>query len=130
MENNYCCMPFDTAADERRRRMGLIDGNGEPNVTAVAATARLYSGMLYDCFRDFYGDAAEANAACRSAVARGAFREPKRRFLDICAAYDSIHKELPDGVWWIAGDQKLSELFSGEFIRCIESLTRESAVTV
>ena len=48
--------PFDAAATERQRRMGLLDDDGKADRTAVSIVARACAGMFFDDLCDYVGD--------------------------------------------------------------------------
>lgn len=46
--------PFEPGAVDRQRRMGLVDGDGKPELESVTILSRVYAGQLFDSFRDHY----------------------------------------------------------------------------
>ena len=103
--------PFDSAAAERQRRMGLLDDSGHASIGTVAIVARVCAGMFYDDLNDACGE----NEAIPSIHARlGRLREiedPRQAFLSICLAYDEMRRPLPELLWWISGSTEIVPLF-------------------
>ena len=46
--------PFDEAATQRHRHMGLLDCNGDVNADAVNFLAHLCAGLFFDALCDSY----------------------------------------------------------------------------
>ena len=114
--------PFDAAATERQRRMGLICDDGTVDVGAVSVMARVCAGMFYDDLCDCAGeDGAILPTYVRLARLRET-AEPRQVFLSICVAYDEIHRPLPELLWWISGSDEIVPLFIERFMDSLKTI--------
>ena len=103
--------PFDSAATERQRRMGLIDDSGHASIEAVAVVARVCAGMFYDALYDASVES-EAMPSIQARLSRLCeIGDPRQAFLSICLAYDEMRRPLPELLWWISGSSEIVPLF-------------------
>ena len=117
--------PFDAAATERQRRMGLIDDDGKADANAVSVMARACAGMFFDDLRDCAGeDGAILQVYGRLARLRET-AEPRQVFLSICVAYDEIHRPLPELLWWISGSNEIVPLFIERFMDSLKTILHQ-----
>ena len=117
--------PFDAAATERQRRMGLIDDDGKANAGAVSVVARACAGMFFDDLCDY----ASEDYTMLSTYARLAHlhetAEPRQVFLSVCVAYDEMHRPLPELLWWISGSNEIVPLFIGRFMDSLRTILQQ-----
>ncbi|WP_455582548.1 hypothetical protein [Dysosmobacter sp.] len=123
---NSTFTPFDRGALIRQKRMGLLREDGCPDKGAAAAMARLYAGLFYDCVMDFYKDQTVAFSVCNNLAKTPSETGTKDRFLSICSAYDGIYHDLPEPMWWIAGNLELVACFTENFICRLAELMEEN----
>lgn len=132
IENGYFGMrshsPFDDSAPERLRRMGLLNADGKPDRNALETAAHIYAGALYDALCDYHNDMDQVNRACQNLIEHSGSEDPKAAFLAICSAYDAIYLDLPEPVWWTAGNLEVVTLFSKQFASCLKKIMLESGV--
>lgn len=132
IENGYFAMrshsPFDDSAPERLRRMGLLNEDGKPDRNALETAAHIYAGALYDALCDYHNDMDQVNRACHNLIEHSGSEDPKAAFLAICSAYDAIYLDLPEPVWWTAGNLEVVTLFSKQFASCLKEIMMESGV--
>lgn len=63
--------PFDEAAVQRHRHMGLLDCNGDVNADAVNFLAHLCAGLFFDALCDSYVEMQTVSRICILTVFRG-----------------------------------------------------------
>ena len=117
--------PFDAAAAERHRRMGLVDGDGKANVQAIKIIARAHAGMFFD-ERCEHSDSEGGVLLTITRLSK--MREtaqPWQVFITICIAYDEMRLPLPDLIWWISGNMELVSLFVGAFVDSLKAILRQ-----
>lgn len=118
--------PFDNSAVERQRRMGLLNGAGDADHTAVSVFSHIYAGLFFDQLMDAHDDFGEVEALCRRLIELNQTETPRRMMLALCLEYDNLHTPLPGSVWWITGSAKLPPLFITGFIERLEEFLMES----
>lgn len=102
--------PFDSAAIDRLRRMGLAAADGSVERDAMAVFCNIFAGQFYDDLCDYHQDDAQAVKAAITPLVDGADTDdPHGKFLMICLQYDSIYRALPDPVWWLSGSPAFAE---------------------
>ena len=114
--------PFDDCAQFRLQRMGLLDGDGVPDQDALTVMAVVFSGLLFDDLCDFFQSYEEVQTAVCRMMENAAGADAKHKFLLICLQYDSIYQPLPDPIWWISGNEKLTSLFSEQYFNHLKLL--------
>lgn len=82
--------PFDEAAVQRHRHMGLLDCNGDVNADAVNFLAHLCAGLFIDALCDSYVEMQTVSRICQ-AFCKSENVEAQRVVLMICSEYDAIH---------------------------------------
>ena len=114
--------PFDAAATERQRRMGLIDDDGKANGGAVSIVARACAGMFFDDLCDYGGeDGMMLSTYARLSRLRET-AEARQVFLSICVAYDEMRRPLPELLWWISGSNEIVPLFIESFMDSLKTI--------
>ena len=117
--------PFDAAAMERQRRMGLISDNDKADAGAIAVVARVCAGMFFDDLCEYAGE----DDAMLSTYARLARLhetvEPRQVFLSVCVAYDEMHRPLPELLWWISGSNEIVPLFIERFMDSLKAILQQ-----
>ena len=89
--------PFDEAAAQRHRHMGLLDCNGDVNADAVNFLAHLCAGLFFDALCDSYVEMQTVSRICQ-AFCKSENVEAQRVVLMICSEYDessgsiSVHR--------------------------------------
>ena len=115
--------PFDGAALDRLRRMGLATADGSVERDAMAVFCCIFAGQFYDDLCDYHQDNAQTvKAAITPLVDGGDADDPHRKFLMICLQYDSIYRALPDPVWWLSGSPAFAEAFADGFLAHLKRL--------
>ena len=115
--------PFDDAALDRLRRMGLATADGTVERDAMAAFCCIFAGQFYDDLCDYHQDDAQAVKAAIAPLVDGADTgDPHGKFLMICLQYDSIYRALPDPVWWLSGSPAIAEAFADGFLAHLKRL--------
>ena len=115
--------PFDGAALDRLRRMGLAAADGSVERDAMAVVCCIFAGQFYDDLCDYHQDNAQTvKAAITPLVDGGDADDPHRKFLMICLQYDSIYRALPDPVWWLSGSPAFAEAFADGFLAHLKRL--------
>lgn len=79
--------PFDEAAAQRHRHMGLLDCNGDVNADAVNFLAHLCAGLFFDALCDSYVEMQTVSRICQ-AFCKSENVEAQRVVLMICSEYD------------------------------------------
>lgn len=117
--------PFDAAAVERHRRMGLLDGDGKANVQAIKIIARAHAGMFFDALCE-HGDSEGGMLLTITRLSKmQEAAEPRQIFLTICMAYDEMRLPLPDLIWWISGSGELVSLFVKSFVDSLKTILHQ-----
>lgn len=78
--------PFDEAAVQRHRHMGLLDCNGDVNADAVNFLAHLCAGLFFDALCDSYVEMQTVSRICQ-AFCKSENVEAQRVVLMICSEY-------------------------------------------
>ena len=120
--------PFYDFVPERLRRMGLLTGEGKPDLAAMAVVSRLYAGEFYDDLYDFYRDMRSVNSVCRELINLIDAEDARLPFLSICSAYDAIFRSLPAPIWWMAGNLEVAAQFAVGFLRRLSEFTEGNGV--
>lgn len=81
--------PFDEAAVQRHRHMGLLDCNGDVNADAVNFLAHLCAGLFFDALCDSYVEMQTVSRICQ-AFCKSENVEAQRVVLMICSEYDTV----------------------------------------
>ena len=117
--------PFDAAATERQRHMGLIGDDGTADAGAVSVMARACAGMFFDDLCEYAGeDDAMLSTYARLAHLRE-IAEPRQIFLSVCVAYDEMHRPLPELLWWISGSNEIVPLFIERFMDSLKTILQQ-----
>ena len=98
--------PFDEAATQRHRHMGLLDCNGDVNADAVNFLAHLCAGLFFDALCDSYVE--------MQTVSR------------ICQAF--CKSENVEAIWWISGSKLLVPPFIEGFLSYLREYLKELEV--
>ena len=114
--------PFDGAAAERQRHMGLLTEDGDPNQNAIFAMAQIYAGQYFDDLCDLCRDLTLLQESLQQYIEDSESAEPKQRFLLLCLQYDAFYRPIPDPVWWLSGNSVLADLFSQGFVTCLRQM--------
>ena len=115
--------PFDGAALDRLRRMGLAAADGSVERDAMAVFCCIFAGQFYDDLCDYHQDDAQAVKAAITPLVDGMDTgDPHGKFLMICLQYDSIYRALPDPVWWLSGSPAFAEAFADGFLAHLKRL--------
>lgn len=114
--------PFDDSAGGRLRRMGLLLEDGSVNREALAVMAQVYAGQYFDDVCTSHQDKEILREQLRRYVAESEMVAPKQRFLLLCLQYDAFYCPIPDPVWWMSGNEVLTDLFSQGFVACLRKL--------
>lgn len=85
--------PFDEAAVQRHRHMGLLDCNGDVNADAVNFLAHLCAGLFFDALCDSYVEMQTVSRICQ-AFCKSENVEAQRVVLMICSEYDDVYQQL------------------------------------
>ena len=117
--------PFEPGAADRQRRMGLVDGDGKPELESVTILSRVYAGQLFDSFRDYYRDRTVERGVLRRISVTAQRLNPQKKFLLVCAQFDSIRQALPAPIWWISGSPALAGPFAEGFLTHLQTLAEE-----
>ena len=80
--------PFDEAAVQRHRHMGLLDCNGDVNADAVNFLAHLCAGLFFDALCDSYVEMQTVSRICQ-AFCKSENVEAQRVVLMICSEYSA-----------------------------------------
>ena len=83
--------PFDEAAAQRHRHMGLLDCNGDVNADAVNFLAHLCAGLFFDALCDSYVEMQTVSRICQ-AFCKSENVEAQRVVLNDCLA--SIREDV------------------------------------
>ena len=78
--------PFDEAAAQRHRHMGMLDCNGDVNADAVNFLAHLCAGLFFDALCDSYVEMQTVSRICQ-AFCKSENVEAQRVVLMICSEY-------------------------------------------
>lgn len=81
--------PFDEAAVQRHRHMGLLDCNGDVNADAVNFLAHLCAGLFFDALCDSYVEMQTVSRICQ-AFCKSENVEAQRVVLMICSEYRTV----------------------------------------
>ena len=115
--------PFDGAAIDRLRRMGLASSDGLVERDAMAVFCNIFAGQFYDDLCDYHQDDPETVKDALTPLVDGADTgDPHGKFLMICLQYDSIYRTLPDPVWWLSGSPAFAEAFTDGFLAHLKRL--------
>lgn len=115
--------PFDGAALDRLRRMGLAAADESVERDAMAVFCCIFAGQFYDDLCDYHQDDSNAvKAAITSLVDSADTGDPHGKFLMICLQYDGIYRTLPDPVWWLSGSPAFAETFADGFLAHLKRL--------
>ena len=117
--------PFDAAAAERQRRMGLIDNSVRANKGAVSTMARVCAGMFFDDLCDYAVEDGAEWSICSRLVHLHETAGPRQVFLSICVAYDEMHRPLPELLWWISGSSEIVPLFVDSFVNSLKTILHQ-----
>lgn len=85
--------PFDEAAAQRHRHMGLLDCNGDVNADAVNFLAHLCAGLFFDALCDSYVEMQTVSRICQ-AFCKSENVETQRVVLMICSEYGNTLASL------------------------------------
>lgn len=85
--------PFDEAAVQRHRHMGLLDCNGDVNADAVNFLAHLCAGLFFDALCDSYVEMQTVSRICQ-AFCKSENVEAQRVVLMICSEYCQFRRHL------------------------------------
>lgn len=83
--------PFDEAAVQRHRHMGLLDCNGDVNADAVNFLAHLCAGLFFDALCDSYVEMQTVSRICQ-AFCKSENVEAQRVVLMICSEYGDLYR--------------------------------------
>lgn len=115
--------PFDSAAIDRLRRMGLATADDTVERDAMAVFCNIFAGQFYDDLCDYHQDDPAAVKAVLTPLVDGTDTgDPHGKFLMICLQYDSIYRTLPDPVWWLSGSPAFAEAFADGFLAHLKRL--------
>lgn len=121
--NRLTRSPFDSAAIDRLRRMGLAAADGSVERDAMAVFCNIFAGQFYDDLCDYHqDDTAAVKAAITPLVDSADTGDPHGKFLMICLQYDSIYRTLPDPIWWLSGSPVFAETFADGFLAHLKRL--------
>ncbi len=123
--------PFDPSATARLRRANLIDEKGIANAKAISVLASSFAAFLYDDICDSCDSYTCITTIKETLLNAQASGLPKRKlFLNICLQYDTLHKPLPDVMWWMAGNDGVVAAFVdayiAKFIICCADMEQEA----
>ena len=122
--------PFDGAALDRLRRMGLAAADGSVERDAMAVFCCIFAGQFYDDLCDYHQDDAQAVKEAIAPLVDGADTgDPHGKFLMICLQYDSIYRALLDPVWWLSGSPAFAETFADGFLAHLKRLNESEGCT-
>mgnify|MGYP001026266492 FL=1 len=119
--------PFDEAAAQRHRHMGLLDCNGGVNADAVNFLAHLCAGLFFDALCDSYVEMQTVSRICR-AFCKSENVEAQRVVLMICSEYDEMNHPVPEAIWWISGSKLLVPPFIEGFLSYLREYLKELEV--
>ena len=125
MTTRKATSPFDTAATERQRRMGLIRDDGKANASAVSVMARACAGMFFDDLCEYAGEDDAMLSTYARLVRMHETTEPRQVFLSVCVAYDEMHRPLPELLWWISGSNEIVPLFIEHFMDSLKAILQQ-----
>ena len=114
--------PFDPAARNRLRRMGLLSNEDQINTHIVEAISVVQAGLLFSQIYDSCGDWDGTIRVCQRIVAQAARVSCRQVLLLISIQYDAIAKPLPELIWWISGSDALLTPFVHGFVRHLDEL--------
>lgn len=114
--------PFDAAAIERLRRMGLATADGQADQDVMSVFATIFAGQLYNDLCGYYQDFKDVQELLSQLFDAAENAEPNRKFLLICLQYDHMYRDLPDPIWWISGSPVFSEPFANSFLSHLRRL--------
>lgn len=115
--------PFDSAAIDRLRRMGLAAADGSVERDAMAVFCNIFAGQFYDDLCNYHQDDTQAVKAAITPLVDGADTgDPHGKFLMICLQYDGIYRTLPDPIWWLSGSPVFAETFADGFLAHLKRL--------
>lgn len=84
--------PFDEAAAQRHRHMGMLDCNGDVNADAVNFLAHLCAGLFFDALCDSYVEMQTVSRICQ-AFCKSENVEAQRVVLMICSEYSHVEAQ-------------------------------------
>lgn len=119
--------PFDEAAVQRHRHMGLLDCNGDVNADAVNFLAHLCAGLFFDALCDSYVEMQTVSRICQ-AFCKSENVEAQRVVLMICSEYDAMNHPVPEAIWWISGSILLVPPFIEGFLSYLREYLKELEV--
>lgn len=96
--------PFDEAAAQRHRHMGLLDCNGDVNADAVNFLAHLCAGLFFDALCDSYVEMQTVSRICQ-AFCKSENVEAQRVVLMICSEY-RVRIVIPASEMWESGNER------------------------
>ena len=117
--------PFDPAARERLRRMGLLTKEDQVNAGVMDAISSVHAALLFSQIYDACGDWAGTLSVCRRITSQASLVSDRQVLLLISIQYDTIAKPLPEVIWWISGSEILLAPFVRGFVRKLDELCKE-----
>lgn len=117
--------PFDPAARERLRRMGLLTKEDRVNTVALEAICAVHAALLFSQIYDACGDWAGTLSVCRRITSQASLVSDRQVLLLISIQYDTIATPLPEVIWWISGSEILLAPFVQGFVRKLDELCKE-----
>ena len=117
--------PFDPAARERLRRMGLLTKEDQVNAGVMDAISAVHAALLFSQIYDACGDWAGTLSVCRRITSQALLVSDRQVLLLISIQYDTIAKPLPEVIWWISGSEILLAPFVRGFVRKLDELCKE-----
>ena len=117
--------PFDPAARERLRRMGLLTKEDQVNAGVMDAISAVHAALLFSQIYDACGDWAGTLSVCRRITSQASLVSDRQVLLLISIQYDTIAKPLPEVIWWISGSEILLAPFVRGFVRKLDELCKE-----
>lgn len=118
--------PFDDSAADRLRRMGLTNGNGNPDRDAIAVCSCVFAGQFFDDLCDYFERYEDVRELISNLSESAENTAGKQKFLLVCLQYDAIYRTLPDPVWWISGNPAVAELFAEGFLARLKQLDQNT----
>lgn len=114
--------PFDSSADARLKRMGILRSDGEVDTETMRGLVRIVGGLFFDELCDFYSDKKGLDFVLAAFSELAGRKDYQNIYLLISIQYDTIRKPLPDSVWWLAGCTPALSLFCLSFAERLLSL--------
>lgn len=124
---NSLISPFDNAAVERHRHMGLLNPDNTVNTALVQAVAQVHAGLFFDQVLDTCGDGVNVISVCENLIELSKIVDDRQALLLISIQYDTMGKALPDLLWWISGNKLLLPPFISCFLKRLDELCMEEA---